>query len=166
MAGKKQTFKPYKPKRSKYGVDISEKGKKNRQYPDYYTGETIQFDSELELDFYKEVVIKGLEDGSIAKVELQKKYQLQPSFKYKGKTIRAIYYVADFCLTNSEGKELVVDTKGGLVDSVAKLKKKMMHYTYPDINYVWMSYRSDVGWVEWDELEKLKRDAKKAKKKI
>lgn len=150
---------------SKYGVDLSAEGKKKRQHPDYFTGEMIQFDSELEKDFYVHVVVPQLIDGTIVKAELQKKYELQPTCKYQGQTIRAVNYVADFFLVNADGSELVVDVKGGMVDSVAKLKKKMMHYIYPDVNYVWMTKVPIHGWVEWSEYEKLKKEKSKRKKK-
>lgn len=71
--------------RSKFGVDITAKGKADRTCNDYITGNPIVFDSKLEKKFYEEVVIPGLEDGTIAKAELQKKYNLQPSFKHEGK---------------------------------------------------------------------------------
>ena len=85
--------------RSKFGVNITVKGKAERTCKDYITGEDITFDSKLEKQFYEQVVIIGMKDGSLSNYQLQKRYQLQPSFKYNGKTIRAIDYISDFELT-------------------------------------------------------------------
>lgn len=149
--------------RSKFGVSMTEKGKQDRTYPDYHTGEPILFDSKLEKNYYEQVVVPGLKDGSISKVELQKKYQLQPSFKHNGKTVRAIDYISDFTITFSNGDILVVDTKGRPTAD-ALIKKKMMHYIYPELNFVWMAYTVATGWIEYDELKKIRREKKKAKK--
>lgn len=142
-------------KRSKFNVDQSKNGKRNRTY------NGITFDSELEMKFYRDVVCKGLEDGTIKDCQLQVKFELQPKFTYKGKTIRAINYVADFVITYTSGDVVVIDTKG-LPDSIAKLKKKLFHYKYPDIDYRWVSYsRIDGVWLEYDELVKKRNQRKK-----
>ena len=55
----------------------------------------IKFDSIKEKNYY--IKLKLLEkSGKIKDLKLQVKFELQPSFKFKGKTIRAINYVADF----------------------------------------------------------------------
>lgn len=149
--------------RSKFGVNMTEKGKADRTYPDYFTGAPILFDSKLEKQYYEQVVVPGLKNGTIVKAELQKKYQLQPSFKYKGKTIRAIDYVSDFAITYSDGSFLVVDVKGQPTAD-AKIKKKMMHHKYSDLDFIWVAYTKATGWVEYDELQKIRRAKKKEKK--
>ena len=68
-----------KRKRSKYGVDMTQKGKKNR------TEDGITFDSDLECRYYREVVKEGIKDGTIEHCDLQVKYQLQPKFEKNGK---------------------------------------------------------------------------------
>lgn len=151
-------------KRSKYGVDQTSTGKKNRTVKDRKTGEEVCFDSLLEKRFYEEVILTGLDSGEIVDYELQKKYKLQPSFKHEEKTIRAIDYVADFWVKYSDGTEIVFDTKGGMVDPTAKLKRKMMFYVYPNLNYIWMTHTKSTGWIEWDEYEAQKRAKKKAAK--
>lgn len=150
--------------RSKYGVDISAKGKQNRTAIDRKTGKEVVFDSLLEKRYYTEVVCVGLDNGTIIDYDLQKKYKLQPSFKRNGKTIRAIDYVADFWIKFADGSEKVIDTKGGMVDSSAKLKKKMMWYLYPEIDYQWIYYTKATGWIDWDEYQVMKRKAKKEQK--
>lgn len=115
-------------KRSKYGVDQTTKGKQNRTVIDRKTEKEVCFDSLLEKRFYEDIVCAGLDSGEIVDYELQKKYKLQPSFRHNGKTIRAIDYVADFWVKYSDGSERVYDTKGGMVDPSAKIKRKLMYY--------------------------------------
>ncbi len=149
--------------RSKFGVSMTAKGKADRTGVNYETGELILFDSKLEKQYYDEVVVPYLKQGVIVKAELQKKYNLQPSFKYNGETIRAIDYVSDFTLTYADGSILVIDIKGQATAD-AKIKKKMMHYVYPELNFIWLSYTKATGWIEYKDLQKLRRERKKAKK--
>lgn len=149
--------------RSKFGVSMTAKGKADRTGVNYETGELILFDSKLEKQYYDEVVVPYLKQGIIVKAELQKKYTLQPSFKYNGETIRAIDYVSDFTLTYADGSILVIDIKGQATAD-AKIKKKMMHYVYPELNFIWLSYTKATGWIEYKDLQKLRRERKKAKK--
>lgn len=150
--------------RSKFGVNVTAKGKADRTCIDYITGEPIVFDSKLEKRYYEEVVVPGLKDGTIVKAELQKRYKLQPSFKYKGETIRAIDYISDFTLTYSDGSILVIDIKGQPTAD-AKIKKKMMHYVYPELNFIWLSHTVATGWIEYKDLQKLRRERKKKENK-
>lgn len=150
--------------RNKFGVSQTEKGVRDRQSKDYYTGETITFMSKLEKQFYEEVVLVGMNDGSIQKYELQTKYQLQPSFKYMGKTILAINYIADFDITYEDGRFVVIDTKG-MATADGKLKAKMMKHVYPDIDFKWVSHTNATGWIEYDELQKIRLANKKKKLK-
>ena len=106
-----------------------------------------------------------MDSVEIVDYELQKKYKLQPSFRHNGKTIRAIDYVADFWVKYSDGSERVYDTKGGMVDPSAKIKRKLMYYIYPDLDYVWITHTKSTGWIDWDENEALKRARKKEGKK-
>ena len=67
--------------------------------------------------------------GLIKNLERQKKYVLQPSFKFAGKTIREIAYIADF-VYEENGKQVVEDVKSPITrkNPIYKLKKKMMMY--------------------------------------
>lgn len=121
----------------------------------------IVFDSILEMRYYKEVVLPGVESGEIASFELQKKYQLQPSFLHDGKRIRSIDYIADFVLHYSDGHDVVIDTKGK-ADATALLKRKLFFYRYPDIDYQWITYsKIDGGWLSYDEAKKNRKERKK-----
>lgn len=150
-------------KRSKYKVDISKAGVKKRTSKDIRTGKEIVFDSLLEQKFYLNYIVPKFKSGEITDYELQRKYNLQKSFKRNGATIRAIDYVSDYWYIEN-GKEYVRDTKGGMVDSAAKIKRKLMWAKYPELDYEWIYYTESTGWIIWDEYEKIKRERKKAKK--
>ena len=93
----------------------------------------IKFDSMKEKNYY--IKLKLLEKaGKIKDLKLQVKFELQPSFKFKGKTIRAINYLADFTYYE-ENKLVIVDTKGYRTKEYL-LKKKMMNYRGYDIEEI------------------------------
>ena len=138
--------------RSKYNVSSN---KEKRTY------DGIVFDSEIEMKYYRDVVLTGLKSGEIVEYELQKPYELQPKFKYDGKTISMIKYVADFYIKYKDGHEEIIDIKG-FPDSLAKLKRKLFWYKYPDKKYIWLTYiKKYGGWIEYDECQKLRREGKK-----
>lgn len=129
------------------------------------TYNNIVFDSTMEMKYYRDVVLPSVKDGSIAEFELQKPYELQPKFTHKGKTVLSIKYVADFWIRYADGHEEVIDIKG-FADNTALLKRKMFYYKYPDIDYRWVTYniKWGHGWIDYDELQRLRKDAKKTKK--
>ena len=92
-----------------------------------YDGYT--FDSIREKNYY--IKLKLLEkSGKIKELELQKEFELQPSFKLNNKTSRKITYRADFTYKTTEDDKLhVVDVKGFRTD-VYRLKKKLFEYKY------------------------------------
>lgn len=149
-------------KRTKFKVSTSAKGIEDRQSVDLKTGETLIFDSKLEKQYYEEIIITGMKNGTLRDYKLQIKYLLQPSFKYFGKTVREINYVSDFDLYFNDGKFMVVDTKG-MATADAKIKAKLFKFKYPNIDFRWMSYTKSTGWVEYNELQKIRRERKKNK---
>lgn len=141
--------------RSKYNVD---KDVAKRTY------DGIVFASILEMKYYKDVLLPGVESGEVVYYELQKKYELQPGFSRNGRKVLPITYVADFYIEYRNGHTQVIDTKG-MPDEKAKLKKKILLYKYPEIDYQWIRYVAKYGgWVEYETLKKLRRDAKKKQK--
>ena len=57
----------------------------------------------------------------------------------------------------------VIDTKG-MPDSTAKLKAKLFHYKFPNIDYYWVSYsKIDGGWVTYEKLKAARANRKKLK---
>ena len=118
----------------------------------------------MEMKYYRDVICIELKDGTIKDCQRQVKYELQPKYTYQGQKILAINYVADFVVTYADGSVIVWDTKG-LADATAKLKKKMFHYKYPDVDYRWVSWSGvDGGWLDYDVIQKARNKRKKEKK--
>ena len=114
---------------------MSAAGKSESKYHNniaYYDG--IAFDSQKERDYYADYLLPLKWAGIIKKIELQVPFELQPPFKHGGKTIRGIKYVADFVVTYSDGRQKVIDTKGCRTKEYL-LKRKMLLYRYPDIDF-------------------------------
>ena len=124
-------------------VSNPQKQSKKRKYnnqPCEYNG--IKFDSKKELDYYL-ILLDREKRGEIKELRRQVKIVIQPAFKTPdGKTIREIYYLADFSYIEfvkayyqGEYKGLAplihyVDVKGGNATKTAvyKLKKKLLAY--------------------------------------
>ena len=125
----------------------------------------IVFDSAIEMKYYRDIVLPQTENGEIAKYELQRKYILQPKFIHNNKTVQPIVYVADFFIRYKDGKEIVVDIKG-CADSIAKLKRKMFRYQYPETDYRWLCYSAIVGgWCDYEYVELQRKERKRNKTK-
>lgn len=94
----------------------------------------IKFPSTKEANYYSELKLLK-QAGEILGFSLQPEFDLQPAFTTKdGEKIQAIKYRADFLITYPDGSQKVVDVKGYKTD-VYKLKKKMLLYRYPLINF-------------------------------
>lgn len=141
-------------KRTKFNIS---KDKEKRTY------NNIVFDSILEMKYYRDVILPLVESNDITYLELQKPYELQPKFTHDNKSVQSIKYVADFYVRFSDGREEVIDTKG-CPDSVAKIKRKMFWYHYPNIIYRWVSYsKIDGGWCDYDYIKKRRLERSKHK---
>lgn len=141
--------------RTKFNVD---KDKEAR------TCDGVTFDSKLEMRYYRDVLCPKVESGEVVHYELQKEYELQPGFKRNGKVVRPITYVADFYIEYADGHVEVVDTKG-CPDNLAKMKRKMFWFVYPDVEYLWIVYiKKFGGWLEYDEANRLRKEEKRMKK--
>ena len=89
----------------------------------------ITFDSRKEATRYRE--LKALERvGKIDRLELQPRFVLMDGFRYEGKAIRKIEYVADFLYRDLSTCELIVEDVKGVKTDVYKLKKKLFLKRY------------------------------------
>ena len=86
----------------------------------------IQFDSQAEANRYGQLKIL-LSAGEITDLRLQVPFELQPSFKYNGKAIRALKYIADFVYEDKEGNIHIEDVKG-MRTKEYEIKRKIMLY--------------------------------------
>ena len=97
----------------------------------------IVFDSSHEAKRYSE--LKLLQRGGvISGLELQPVFVLQEPFEHGGIKYRAIKYIADFSYY-PKGEETVLtveDAKGYAKIKEYIIKKKLLLYKYPDINFI------------------------------
>ena len=90
----------------------------------------IRFDSKKEARRY--IQLKELESaGEIHGLELQPEYEILPSYKKNGKTIRRTVYRADF--RYFQGDKVVVEDVKGVETDIFRLKRKLVEYFYPDV---------------------------------
>lgn len=122
------------------------------------TVDGIKFDSKDEAKYYLYLKERKSRE-EILNFELQPKYEIQAKFKKNGKTFLPVYYIADFLIYHADGTEEVIDIKG-MVTETALLKRKLFEYNYPSLKLSWivrsLKY-SENGWVDYDELKKLRK---------
>ena len=112
---------------SQYRQFIGNYTKQNKYHNKKVEYDGIKFDSVKEKNRY--IGLKQLERlGVIQNLQRQVKYELQPSFKLNGKTIRSITYIADFVYIQ-DGVEIIEDVKGMRTKEYL-LKKKLFEYKY------------------------------------
>lgn len=126
----------------------------------------IVFDSKTEAEYYE--YLKRLEkDKKIYRLRCHPVYELQKPIERHGKKYKAIKYIADFAYWNEEEKtHVVVDVKGYAMED-AKLKRKLFVYNYPHDRLEWVAKSlkySKTGWIDYDELQRLRRKARKERK--
>lgn len=101
----------------------------NKYYNKKVEYDGIKFDSIKEKDYYI-ILQASLRCGLIKELKRQVPFELIPTYKMNGKTIRKMQYIADFTyVTTNDNKLHIVDTKGFKTD-VYKLKKKLFEYKY------------------------------------
>lgn len=123
----------------------------------------ITFDSKTEAEYYE--YLKSLEkDKKIYRLRCHPVYTLQDAVERHGKKYKAIKYIADFEYWNDEEKtHVVVDVKGYAMED-AKLKRKLFACKYPRYRLEWVAKSlkySATGWIDYDELQRLRRKARK-----
>ncbi|MCM3573313.1 DUF1064 domain-containing protein [Mesobacillus subterraneus] len=120
----------------------------------------ITFDSRAEAKYYEQ--LKWLKKAKqIKDFKLQPKFLLQEAFKKNGNTIRKIEYKADFEIHNLDGSVEIIDVKGVETEAF-KIKKKLFEKRYP-YSLKLVTLDQSLGWIELDQLKKLKRKAKSSK---
>ena len=122
----------------------------------------ITFDSKDEAKYYEYLKILKAR-GKIQNFELQPKFILIPSFKYKGKTERAATYTLDFLVYNFDGTETYIDVKGYSTQQ-GEFKFKLLKSQHPNMDFRWIArslkYGKD-GWIDYKELQKKRRKNKR-----
>ena len=128
----------------------------------------ITFDSKTEAEYYE--YLKQLNRaGKIYGLCCHPTYILQEAVERHGKRYKAIKYIADFEYWDAEERTtVVVDVKGYAMED-AKLKRKLFAYKYLFYKLVWVARSnkySATGWIDYDELQRLRRKARKERKNV
>lgn len=103
----------------------------NKYHNKKITIDGITFDSKKEGNRYLELKLL-LRANEIKDLELQPRFELQPSFKKNNKTYRKIEYVADFKYFDNRLNKIVVEDTKGYRTKEYILKKKLFEYQYKD----------------------------------
>jgi hypothetical protein len=120
------------------------------------------FDSKAEASYYQQ--LKWLKQAKqIKDFKLQPRYLLQEAFSKNGKHFRKIEYVADFEVHHLDGSVEVIDVKGYETKDFL-IKRKLFERLYLYKLSV-VTYDKSFGWIELDELKKLKRKVGKPRAK-
>jgi hypothetical protein len=89
----------------------------------------IKFDSKAESERYAELRLLE-KTGYISNLVLQPKFELQSKFRYNGKAVSAIHYIADFSYTDPTEEKIIVEDVKGIETDVFKLKRKIFIKLY------------------------------------
>lgn len=130
----------------------------------------IKFDSKMEADYYR-YLLQEKQAGRVLRIGLQPKVELQPSFRLNGELFKAITYTPDFIVEYAGGVVRYIDVKGTDTQQ-GRLKYKMYKYISEHgrngIELVWVAKSkkySNTGWIDWFELQKIRRNNRKGKAK-
>lgn len=117
----------------------------------------IMFDSEMEAEYYRDVLLPRELDGEI-QVTLQPRFVLLRQFEKKGKKYRAITYSPDFMVEYMDGKPAeAIDVKG-MQTEIFNIKRKLFDAAFPDINLLVMKrVRKFGGWITAEEYTARKK---------
>jgi hypothetical protein len=108
--------------------------KQSKYHSNKVTVDGITFDSQKEANRYCDLLLEQ-RAGLVDRIELQPRFLLQDGYMDNGKKVRDMYYVADFQVWYSDGRVVVIDTKG-FKTQVYRMKKKLFRRKYPDIEFV------------------------------
>jgi len=123
----------------------------------------IIFDSKIEAKYYEQLKWLQEHKQQILFFRIKPRYLLQEAFKKDGKTYRKIEYIADFEIHHLDGSIEVVDVKG-METEAFKIKRKLFEKKYPHKLSLLTYVRKYGGWVELDDLKRLRKQAKSTKR--
>lgn len=118
------------------------------------------FDSELEAEYYRDVLLPRVRSGEI-EVKLQPKFVLLKEFTKDAVTYRPITYIPDFLVTYLDGTIEAVDVKG-FQNDVFLLKRKLFDAVFPDVKLLILKRVNKYGgWLTVEEYKAHKRREQK-----
>lgn len=123
----------------------------------------FKFDSKMEGEYYLEL-LKQKEEGLIIDFKLQPVYVLQEAFTKRDIKFQKITYKADFEVEYPDGEVVAIDIKG-MQTPLFRLKQKLFENKYTLELRLLTYVKKHGGWIETKELEKIRREARKARKR-
>ena len=127
--------------------------------------DNMKFDSADESKYY--LYLKDLkEKGEVRYFLLQPKYVLIPKFVYFGEKRRELTYTADFLVYYPDGTFEAIDIKG-FSSQQTEIRRKMFEYKFPNEKLTWIARNlkhGNDGWIEYDQLKKIRAKNKKEKR--
>lgn len=103
------------------------------------TYDNITFDSKAEMNRYIELRMME-RAGKVMDIELQPEFVLVPGFKHPVfGTQRVLRYRADFRYLDLATKKVVVEDVKGAITKEYRIKRMLLLWRYPDINFVEIS---------------------------
>jgi hypothetical protein len=125
----------------------------------------IAFDSKDEAHYYESLKLRQAR-GEIKCFELQPTFTLIEGFKKQNKTYRAITYTPDFKIYHNDNSIEYIDVKG-MTTQQGELRIKLFHWKYRDFKLSIVArslkYGDQYGFIDFYELQKKRRNAKKGK---
>jgi hypothetical protein len=96
----------------------------------------IKFDSITEYRRYLDLKLME-RNGEISGLTVHPRYELQPAFKYNGKTERAITYTPDFEYITPDGWKVVEDVKSTPTKTEAySIRRRLLIRQYPEVKFM------------------------------
>jgi hypothetical protein len=124
----------------------------------------IPFDSRDELRYYQ-FLLDLKQRGVISEIVLQPCVELMPKFEKHGRKYKAITYTPDFLVTYSNGGQVYIDLKGMSTQQGIMRRKMFAYMIDTPLHWVAASKKySETGFLDYDELQRLRREAKRGKK--
>ena len=124
----------------------------------------IKFDSHDELLYFKHLMDQ-VERKEIKSFELQPLYTLIDKFEKDGVKYRAITSRPDFKVYHNDGGVELIDVKG-MSTQQGNLRRKLFDARYSE-KLTWVTrnlkHGDEHGWIEYDQLAKVRAKQKKAK---
>ncbi|MHA7963566.1 DUF1064 domain-containing protein [Paenibacillus sp. CAU 1782] len=117
--------------------------------------EGIPFDSEMEANYYQELLSLQRE-GTVLDIECQPKFVLQDKPK--------IVYIADFRVTFATGEQVIIDVKG-VETSTFSVKKRLFKARFPEFRLQIITRYRGV-WMPTKDARKQQVQNKKARKAL
>ncbi|WP_051575119.1 DUF1064 domain-containing protein [Sporolactobacillus terrae] len=139
--------------------------KRNKYNAKQTTYNGVRYDSRMEAQFAAHLD-KQLKAGEIDKIVRQPHYVVLDAGETEyGVKYNKVIYTPDFLVTYQDGHQEAIEVKGKETRDYL-VRKKLFYSAFPWIPLKVVTYTKRTGWIELDELKKLRAERRKAKKAV